>query len=223
MTDINNVLFNHVNTSFNVGGANAKTHSAWKAELEKQAYERNHMAKLDHAYTADTAKHDGLDGSSFGKQAEPSKSGGVDATLKNIERLDAAKSTSALSTIDASTVLKKDVGLHYIMTANSVSKSENTLSASHKINIDVRATAWQSTTFENKELMIRVLPDGEVLVRNYINSNSDVKSVNELVSAIKHIFGDDIEKLKLNGDMVWEKNKLSSYNINTTYSINLIY
>ncbi len=57
---------------------------------------------------------------------------------------------------------------------------------------------------EVQKFNVKLLADGELVVRDVVTGNLNKKQIDSLVNELKRVFEKDIHKLKLNGDVVWE-------------------
>lgn len=74
--------------------------------------------------------------------------------------------------------------------------------------------------YDIKPFSIKLLANGELLIRNYNQGNLSKAQLDDVVKEIKRIFNNDFQKLIMNGEVVWEASKSQLEN---NYIIELIY
>jgi len=68
-----------------------------------------------------------------------------------------------------------------------------------------------------------VMPDGEIIVRHYLSPSYNKNELHSIVKNLQTLLGKSIEKLRVNGDLVWESASQSQNKDNHTYKVNLIF
>ena len=199
--------------------------NAWKEELEKQIYQKNNMQHINHGSTKNNAEFIGQSDMSNNKKAVYLSKGNEKQALKKEE------TSSPINTISNKKIDGLKSPIEY-QTNNSnkdafFSSSQNEINQRKNIEKSapnhLSSLGWNTVKTEKKEILLKNLPDGEILVRNYLEGKSTIKDIPAFIKSVKHMFGSNVEKVKINGTVIWQNTTSNSQKQNTNHSINLIY
>lgn len=198
----------------------------WRVSLEKEILKKNLMKHIDHTSSRskdgdnsyESKRRKASDNHSFDRS--PAKEVVAESNRASHRLVDSnSKRNGNSRLIVEKTTIDFNKNLQAVLEKNSkrdagIDKLKQSDNLTH---------TWKKTTVENKQLLLKILPDGEVLIRNYFNSTPDLKKVHHLAQSMKDLFGRDIEKIKLNGAVIWQQPQKPNIVYRDGHVINLIY
>lgn len=224
MNDIKSALSPHLQI-YKHAEKSVASEKAWREALDKQIYQKNTMSHIDHSNSSIDEKN-----STVG--AEQKKVFLLSSTTDSNVKRDMANNFKTDQTASSADIAGKD----HRLIRNTESNLSQTMSAFHPApektsltNINkgekayIEPITWQKLKVDKSDVLLKILPDGEVLVRNYISTSPSMKKIHEFAQSIRDIFGQNVEKIKLNGSTVWQNMPDAMSHKNSNHTINLIY
>lgn len=209
-------------------------HSAWKKELERKLFEcggeihpkdsvanKNPLTKEQKISAIFQTKHQEI--------AKVSNTSIHNAEPKPfLRQASAANAGDKASNLLASrsNPLPSSLSTMSFIQANNASTKTQQMASKALPNYQSSGTVFYSSEQPNKTAdqsqNIRLLPDGEMLIRSHQTATLSSDKLDSLVKELKKIYNKNINKLKINGSTVWISD-LDVKSLSAVYTINLEY
>ena len=209
--------------------------SAWKKELEKKLFENggksidHHQSKTEHNRAS---WHKPIVKEHSNPSHQPDINNKKAAPVK--EQILAARQLPNQAASVSHNVISQDSVRIFkpVSTLNSIQQiegiraapdivrtnSQQTLDLSHNVRLNTNNTDQTTIRYFN----IKLLPDGEMIIKNHTSGGLSINQLDNLVKELKSRLGNNISKLKINGNTIW-KADVNSTPLTSTSIINLIY
>ncbi|EGG95028.1 hypothetical protein IMCC1989_1981 [gamma proteobacterium IMCC1989] len=198
---------------------------AWKEELEKQIYQKNSMHHVDHESSKKSHYSMMIEQEIVDKKNTHITKGGEQQTENRKENsfltiMAPDSKTESLTSLTEKKInhITADAFFSFSHTNSNQKTSLEKIPTNNLGGVD-----WSTIRVEKKEILLKLLPDGEILVRNYLEGKTTIKDMTAFVRSVKDMFGNNIEKIKVNGNTVWQDTLSISQKERNNHSINLIY
>jgi hypothetical protein len=202
---------------------------AWEKELEKQIYERStsqivpeSASVKKNASSEEVVVFEKLADKFIVDRSADTKSGfgGFASNVKSGAALQVG-----LPRADAYVPHKMLDTAHYVGLGSAVSNIQSVGSQMPNVSHSDSALEKSISVFnvERQDVSIKHLADGEVVVRNFISVLPVKSTLESIIKELKFLLGRDVNKLKVNGEIVWEQQKKPSNHNTVSHKVNLLF